>query len=245
MTSTKRLRIFAGPNGSGKTTLIKIVNDLHVHLGIYINADEIKIELDSQHFLDFNQYKLTLDIDHLKNSLQQSTFYISNEGEKLSAGLTAMNNFLFLDNVALKDNLLPLFLADYIRSILLTICDKFTFETVMSHPSKLDFIRLAKSLGFRIYLYFVSLEDPIMNIARVEARVRQGGHDVPKEKIVNRYERTMNLLLDAIKLVDRAYLFDNSSTHPILFATSQHDEISMVNEEFAPDWFRKYVIDKL
>ena len=64
MTSTKRLRIFAGPNGSGKTTLIKIVNDLHVHLGIYINADEIKIELDSQHFLDFNQYKLTLDIDH-------------------------------------------------------------------------------------------------------------------------------------------------------------------------------------
>ena len=245
MTSTKRLRIFADPNGSGKTTLIKIVNDLHVHLGIYINADEIKIELDSQHFLDFNQYKLTLDIDHLKNSLQQSTFYISNEGEKLSAGLTAMNNFLFLDNVALKDNLLPLFLADYIRSILLTTCDKFTFETVMSHPSKLDFIRLAKSLGFRIYLYFVSLEDPIMNIARVEARVRQGGHDVPKEKIVNRYERTMNLLLDAIKLVDRAYLFDNSSTHPILFATSQHDEISMVNEEFAPDWFRKYVIDKL
>ena len=245
MTSTKRLRIFAGPNGSGKTTLIKIVNDLHVHLGIYINADEIKIELDSQHFLDFNQYKLTLDIDHLKNSLQQSTFYISNEGEKLSAGLTAMNNFLFLDNVALKDNLLPLFLADYIRSILLNTCDKFTFETVMSHPSKLDFIRLAKSLGFRIYLYFVSLEDPIMNIARVEARVRQGGHDVPKEKIVNRYERTMNLLLDAIKLVDRAYLFDNSSTHPILFATSQHDEISMVNEEFAPDWFRKYVIDKL
>ena len=245
MTSTKRLRIFAGPNGSGKTTLIKIVNDLHVHLGIYINADEIKIELDSQHFLDFNQYKLTLDIDHLKNSLQQSTFYISNEGEKLSAGLTAMNNFLFLDNVALKDNLLPLFLADYIRSILLTTCNKFTFETVMSHPSKLDFIRLAKSLGFRIYLYFVSLEDPIMNIARVEARVRQGGHDVPKEKIVNRYERTMNLLLDAIKLVDRAYLFDNSSTHPILFATSQHDEISMVNEEFAPDWFRKYVIDKL
>jgi len=156
-----------------------------------------------------------------------------------------MNNFLFLDNVALKDNLLPLFLADYIRSILLNTCDKFTFETVMSHPSKLDFIRLAKSLGFRIYLYFVSLEDPIMNIARVEARVRQGGHDVPKEKIVNRYERTMNLLLDAIKLVDRAYLFDNSSTHPILFATSQHDEISMVNEEFAPDWFRKYVIDKL
>ena len=245
MTSTKRLRIFAGPNGSGKTTLIKLVNDLHVHLGIYINADEIKIELDSQYFLDFTKYELTLDIDHLKNSLRRSSFYISNESEKLSAGLTAMNNCLYLDSVALKDHKLSLFLADYIRSILLNTCDKFTFETVMSHPSKLDFIRLAKSLGYRIYLYFVSLEDPILNIARVEARVRQGGHDVPIDKIADRYERTMNLLLDAIKLVDRAYLFDNSSTHPILFATSQQNEISLVNSEYAPDWFQKYVIDKL
>jgi len=115
----------------------------------------------------------------------------------------------------------------------------------MSHPSKLDFIRFAKSRGYRIYLYFVSLEDPILNIARVEARVRQSGHDVPSDKIVERYFRTMNLLLDAIKLVDRAYLFDNSSTHPKLFAISQHDEISLIDTNYVPFWFQKYVINKL
>ena len=84
-----------------------------------------------------------------------------------------------------------------------------------------------------------------MNIARVEARVKLGGHDVPKDKIVDRYERTMNFLLDAIKLVDKAYLFDNSSTNPKLFATSQNDKITLVDSDYFPIWFQKYVIDKL
>jgi predicted ABC-type ATPase len=245
MSSVKRLRIFADPNGSGKSTMIRVVSDLDVHLGIYVNADEIKIELDRDHFLDFDRYSIVLDVEHLKASLLSLSFYSSNESEDLTAGLIVERNCLFIDAVVAQDQKFSLFLADYIRLLLVTTCNKFTFETVMSHPSKLEFIRLAKSLGYRIYLYFISLEDPIMNVARVEARVRQGGHDVPTDKIVDRYARTMNLLLDAIKLVDRAYLFDNSSTHPILFATSQHDEISLVNLEYAPDWFQKYVIDKL
>ena len=53
----------------------------------------------------------------------------------------------------------------------------------MSHPSKLDFIKSAKEQGFRIYLYFVALNDPEMNKGRVETRVLQGGHDVPANKI--------------------------------------------------------------
>ena len=241
----KRLRIFAGPNGSGKSTLVKIVDDLHVHLGVYVNADELKIELDRFQFLNFDKYEVTLDISHLKTSLQQSSFYLSIESEMLSEGLTSNGNCLNVDRVVVEDNKFPLFLADYIRLLLLATCERFTFETVMSHPSKLDFIRLAKSQGFRVYLYFVSLEDPIMNIARVKARVKQGGHDVPTDKIVNRYERTMNLLLDAIKLVDRAYLFDNSTTESKLVATSQNDEISLVDSNFVPGWFKKFVIDKL
>jgi predicted ABC-type ATPase len=65
MTSIKRLRIFAGPNGSGKSTLVKVVNALHVHLGVFVNADELKTELDRHNFLDFTQYTLRLDIKHL------------------------------------------------------------------------------------------------------------------------------------------------------------------------------------
>jgi len=56
MTPTKRLRIFAGPNGSGKSSLVKLVEKLNVDLGIFINADEIKKELNSHRFLDFTSY---------------------------------------------------------------------------------------------------------------------------------------------------------------------------------------------
>ena len=45
----KRLRIFAGPNGSGKSTITKIVLD-YVHLGTYVNADELKVILSKDRF---------------------------------------------------------------------------------------------------------------------------------------------------------------------------------------------------
>lgn len=116
----------------------------------------------------------------------------------------------------------------------------------MSHPSKLDFIKEAKEHGFRIYLYFVALSDPEMNIGRVETRVQQGGHNVPAEKIAERYDRTMNLLLDAILLSDKAFIFDNSYSEPKLFASMENDEISIVDGVgYIPYWFQTYVLNKL
>lgn len=48
------------------------------------------------------------------------------------------------------------FITFYIWSELLGNTTKFTIETIMSHTSKLDFIRLAKEIGGKIYLYFVA-----------------------------------------------------------------------------------------
>ena len=109
MSSVKRLRIFAGPNGSGKSTMIRVVSDLGVHLGIYVNADEIKIELDRDHFLDFNKYSIVLDVEHLKASLLSSSFYSSNESEDLTAGLIVERNCLFIDAVVAQDQKFSLF----------------------------------------------------------------------------------------------------------------------------------------
>ena len=125
-------------------------------------------------------------------------------------------------------------------------CAKFTFETVMSHPSKLDYIRRARERGFRIYLYFVSLENPLLNKIRVASRVEQGGHDVPDEKIVERYGRCMELLYEVIHLVDRAYFFDNSTSSPKLLATIEDGVLSFVEGvNYMPGWFKHYVVDKL
>ena len=51
--------------------------------------------------------------------------------------------------------------------------------------------RKAKSEGYFIKCIFVLTIDPLVNVARVEARVASGGHDVDKEKIKSRYYKSL------------------------------------------------------
>ena len=47
----------------------------------------------------------------------------------------------------------------------------FCFETVMSHTSKIEEIKEVKERGYKTYLYFISTDNPKVNISRVENRV--------------------------------------------------------------------------
>ena len=100
--------------------------------------------------------------------------------------------------------------ADFLRQKLLEKRVSFSFETVMSSPAKVALLKQAQALGYRTYLYYIATEDPSINVARVKAWVDRGGHDVPVEKIVSRYDRSLNLLLEAVKHSNRVYVFDNS-----------------------------------
>lgn len=101
-------------------------------------------------------------------------------------------------------------MADALREECLSHKRDFTFETVMSHLSKVQFLQRARVLGYSNVLYFVGTESPELNVARVRQRVALGGHDVPKDRIAKRYYRTMSLLPEAIAQCDRVVLFDNS-----------------------------------
>lgn len=116
------------------------------------------------------------------------------------------------------DSYLAAWIVELLRNHLLASQQSLTFETVMSHPSKLEFLREARVAGYRTYLYFVATADPEINIARVAVRVAKGGHPVAQNKIVERYHRSLSLLRAALKFTDRAYIFDNSGTEPVLVA---------------------------
>lgn len=88
--------------------------------------------------------------------------------------------------------------------------ESFSFETVMSHPSKIELLAEARALGYAVVIYFVALENPELNVKRVEQRVAMGGHPVPPDRIVQRYGRCLKLLPSALEQCDRAVLFDNS-----------------------------------
>ena len=85
------------------------------------------------------------------------------------------------------------------------------FETVMSHPSHIEYMRAAAVAGFTVRLFFVATEDPLINVGRVASRVSRGGHDVPKDRIVARYRRCLDNLPDAISASHICDIYDNSS----------------------------------
>jgi predicted ABC-type ATPase len=100
--------------------------------------------------------------------------------------------------------------ADRQREELLLARASMAFETVMSHPSKIEFAIAARDAGYRVTLIFVGVASSEISVRRVSQRVANGGHDVPRQKIIDRYHRVMSLLPQAIRSVDRALLFDNS-----------------------------------
>jgi predicted ABC-type ATPase len=112
----------------------------------------------------------------------------------------------------------------------------------MSHPSKLDFIKIAKEQGYKIYLYFIATEDPEININRVSIRVAQDGHNVNKETIRKRYFKSLENLKPAIKNTNRAYIFDNSGTISKLVAEiTDGIDVNVFDPELTPNWFGKYL----
>ncbi len=121
--------------------------------------------------------------------------------------------------------------------------EAFAFETVFSHPSKLDLITRAKSTGFIVKLYFVSTESSTLNLARVRKRIMEGGHPVPEDKVVSRYRRTMSLLPAACMLVDEAVLFDNSglSMRAVAQITWSSEQASVRLVRPLPSWIGIWV----
>lgn len=97
------------------------------------------------------------------------------------------------------------------------------YETVFSHPSKLDIIRRALSLGYFVRLFFICTESPRVNIERVADRFACGGHTVPGDKVTNRYHRSLLYGAEAMKLVHRGYLYDNTAS-----AIDTHDSFKPI-----------------
>lgn len=83
-------------------------------------------------------------------------------------------------------------------------------ETVLSTDKYRRLVDLAHREQYRVQLIYVILDDPRRNVERVAIRVRRGGHDVPEDKIVERYWRSLEQLPWFLASADEAWLWDNS-----------------------------------
>lgn len=101
-------------------------------------------------------------------------------------------------------------IAEAQREELLEAGRSFATETVFSHPSKLEVIDAARAQGYLVVVMHVGVDSPDLSVERVRFRTREGGHDVPEEKIRARYERGRPLIREAVLRADRGMVFDNS-----------------------------------
>ena len=128
-----------------------------------------------------------------------------------------------------------------LRTELVNQRESFIFETVFSDPvgDKLGFLKQAAESGYAVVLCFVGIAGAATSEQRVAMRVSQGGHDVPPEKLVERFPRTLSNLAAAIRALPCVLISDNDDLkvpfrHVATFASGQTVQLN----EPVPPWLK-------
>lgn len=95
--------------------------------------------------------------------------------------------------------------------------ENFAFETTLAGLGYLSRIARWRAQGYRVSLFFLTLPNAEAAIARVAARVRQGGHDIPEPVIRRRFAMGWKNFQRSYKMaVDDWALYDNAGTEPLM-----------------------------
>lgn len=131
--------------------------------------------------------------------------------------------------------------ADSLREQLLVQRESFVFETVFSDPKgiKLGFLTKAMAAGYNVVLCFMGVSSPKVSGERVAIRVSQGGHDVPPEKLISRFPRTLANLKAAIPQLPHVFIFDNDGFNECfhLLAIFHNGRPEILSDQI-PSWLR-------
>jgi len=120
--------------------------------------------------------------------------------------------------------------AELLRETLLDSRKDFTFETVLSTPRNLILLDKAKKAGYYIKSVFVLTADAELNVMRVKTRVQTGGHDVPEDKIRNRYVKSLKMVSKLALLCDELAVFDNTDRPEVIYKKDDEGEVFLPND---------------
>jgi predicted ABC-type ATPase len=91
----------------------------------------------------------------------------------------------------------------------------FAFESTLSGLVYLNRLRHWQAAGYRIEIVYLRLSSPRLALRRIAARVKQGGHNVPRADVLRRFARSWNNFQNAYRLLaDEWTVYDNSGTKP-------------------------------
>ena len=102
--------------------------------------------------------------------------------------------------------------------------ESFAFESTLSGRGYARGIPRWRAMGYHVKIIFLSLTAVEIAIARVAARVAQGGHDVPETAIRRRFKSGLDNFYGLYRqLADAWALYDNSGTAPALLEWGERE----------------------
>jgi predicted ABC-type ATPase len=222
-----RFRMFAGPNGSGKTTFYESLRtNKIIQTEIYISADRIEEILKEKSSYNFNPYHIKISQQDFLAHVKSSGLYLSNKFEdNFAESFTIISGILYIKNIQINSYHAS-FIATFLVQKLFEINKSFCFETVMSHASKIELLKLAKKLGYKTYFYFLFTNNVDINITRIKERVAYGKHNVSNEKVRNRFYKTFEHIKEATKISDTVFLINNSERLPIIEFQKKNNKVT-------------------
>lgn len=131
-------------------------------------------------------------------------------------------------------------MAEEMRNKLIDQGKNFTFETVLSTDRNLKLLQRAKKKGYFIRCIYVLTVSSEINIMRVQVRKMCGGHDVPKEKIVSRYNKALKLIPELLDVCDICHIYDNTEKPFRIYKKRKNENFIWENE-----YWKKKDIEKL
>jgi len=123
----------------------------------------------------------------------------------------------------------------------------FGLETTFSGNSEKKLIDDATKKGYYLYIVYIALSDPLLNVQRVRARVQNKGHFVDPSIVVRRYHKSMQQIIEVAPKVKALYLFDNSEAHykriASLRKSGARGEQNIIITTPLPGWSKQIIND--
>lgn len=97
----------------------------------------------------------------------------------------------------------------------------FAFESTLSGLTYVNRLTRWKRSGYRIEIIYLRISSPRLALRRIAARVKQGGHNVPRGDVLRRFTRSLKNFESQYRLLaDEWTVYDNSGSTPKLLERS-------------------------
>jgi len=131
----------------------------------------------------------------------------------------------------------------------------YAFETTLGGSTITRLLGQALDAGVEVHVRYVGLEGVDLHIARVRTRVAEGGHDIPEEKIRERYVHSRHNLIRLLPRLTDLTIFDNSAESPpeqggrpeprLLLRTATGAVLQTAPLDSIPEWAKPIVMTAL